>query len=70
VDGLGQRLSRPGNEQLDQVRQWCADSYGKYDIRQKTDPAGPSKGDDKERRVRRGGYWDSSGSGCPVTKKR
>jgi formylglycine-generating enzyme required for sulfatase activity len=46
------------------VWQWCADYYGKYDLSQKTNPAGPAKGDDNERRVLRGGSGSSDGRSC------
>src|SRR5262249_13324134 len=46
------------------VFQWCADYYGKYEVDQKTDPDGPAKGDEKERRVLRGGAWNDSLRHC------
>jgi formylglycine-generating enzyme required for sulfatase activity len=46
------------------VWQWCADYYGRYDLTKNTDPTGPAKGDDNERRVLRGGSWDDYGRDC------
>jgi formylglycine-generating enzyme required for sulfatase activity len=43
------------------VREWCADWYGKYSNAAVRDPAGPETGSD---RVIRGGSWNSSPRRC------
>jgi formylglycine-generating enzyme required for sulfatase activity len=39
------------------VWEWCMDWYGKYPIREVTDPTGPEKSD---KRVIRGGGWNTA----------
>jgi formylglycine-generating enzyme required for sulfatase activity len=52
------------------VCEWCADSFGKYDPGKRTDPAGPARGENKERRVLRGGYWGDEGRDCRAAARR
>lgn len=43
------------------VWEWCRDYYGSYDINQRLDPVGPTKG---SFRVRRGGGWNFDAEFC------
>ena len=48
------------------VWEWCQDCYGSYSSGSQTNPTGPSSGYD---RVRRGGSWNVSTTGCRVSSR-
>jgi formylglycine-generating enzyme required for sulfatase activity len=51
------------------VCEWCVDYLGPYDLTKTTDPSGPDKGDDIDRRVARGGSWGSQGWACRAASR-
>ncbi|MCQ2592030.1 MAG: SUMF1/EgtB/PvdO family nonheme iron enzyme [Treponema sp.] len=48
------------------VREWCWDWYGNYSTSAQTNPTGAASGSS---RVRRGGSWYDSSSGCSVSSR-
>jgi len=52
------------------VWEWCADWYDDYPARDVFDPAGPSSGQSSgNKRVRRGGSWESSATNCRAANR-
>ena len=65
---VGQLKSAPNGlfDMLGNVAEWCNDWFGDYAEGRSIDPLGPANG---ERKVRRGGSWDSISQRCRVTDR-
>ena len=68
TQAVGQLKNGPNDlfDMLGNVTEWCHDWFGFYSEGRATDPLGPEAGD---RKVRRGGSWDSISERCRVTDR-